>query len=257
MTKTLLFAFLCVFLATASRAQTIRQEFDSARFVNLLETANNLVEYEYFQQSALDSLSRKMDISASEWFSYYANNTWHTVGGTLSNHVYKITKHVIHDSLNIINAYTGKCDSLKLEASGLALSTANTDFQSIRDTCNFYLSSFVYINPDQTISIWYLPAFQPSGQAVYGCEWEYVFDRTGKFLLHKNSFISRVTGVWIGQPRELWLNYRNAGEPTIGSLFFALSFRDYFTRVRIDTRTCTNTTSKETNGNYSWIHKLK
>jgi len=257
MTKIFVFAFLSVFLATAGRAQVIRQEFDTTRFVNLLETANNLVEYEYFQQSALDSLSRTIDISASEWFSYSDHNTWHTVGGTFTSQEHKITEHVIHDSLNNIIAYRGHCDSLKLEASGIALSTANDDFQSIRDTCNFYLSSFVYYNPDQTISIWFLPALQPSGQAVYGCEWEYVFDRTGSFLLHKNSYISRVTGVWIGQPRELWLNYRNTEEPTIGSLFFALSFRDYFTRVRIDTRTCTSTTSKEKNGNYNWMHKMK
>jgi hypothetical protein len=76
-------------------------------------------------------------------------------------------------------------------------------------------------------------------------------------LLEQKSFVNVVTGVWIGQPRELWLNYRNADAPTVGSLFFTQSFRDYFTRIRIDTKISTSTTYKDNSGNYLWNHKIK
>lgn len=257
MSKTLLLILFIPFFALSGKAQSAGHEFDTIQFNQYLDFANQLIEYEFYTKQATDKISQQEDVSVIEWFSYKENNTWHTVGGNFKDDSFRISRHVIFDSINSISDYTGMYDTLKLNASGSALSMANTQFQLIRDTCNLYFNSFVHCNPDQTISVWFLPAFQPSGQAIYGYEWEYIFDKTGKNLVRQNSHTNILTGIWIGQPRELWLNYRNTDKPTVGSVFFALSFRDYFTRLRIDTRVSISTTSKNAAGNYIWTHKLK
>lgn len=255
--KRILFLILMHAFVLTGMAQSAIREFDSLRFDENLKLANYFIDCEFHTQLAMDKYSQTENVSSSEWFSYQGNNSWHTIATNSNDNTFKITRHVTFDSLNNISENTGMYDSVKLFASGSALTLANAQFQIIRDTCNLYFNSFVNRNPDQTISIWFLPAFQPSGQAVYGCEWEYIFDKTGKKLLRQNSFTNIMTGVWIGQPRELWLNYRNTDRSTVGSVFFALSFRDYFTRIRIDTRISTSSTTKDTAGNYTWTHKMK
>ncbi len=257
MKKLILFFFFIFLFPWIGKAQPQNPKFDSITFNKQLEIANQLIECEFYTQLAVDKFSKLEDINSTDWFSFAENQTWHTVGGISDGNTFRITKHVIYDSANSISDFTGISDTIKLIASGSALAKANTQFQLIRDTSNLYFNSFVLWHPDQTVSVWILPAFQPSGQAIYGVEWEYIFDKSGKTLLKQNSFINRITGIWIGQPRELWLNYRNTDKPTLGSVFFAQSFRDYFTRIRIDTRISTSTTKKETNGKYSWSHKMK
>ena len=257
MKKLFLFTFLITVSILSGKAQSSGQVFDTIQFNKQLEFVNHLIEYETYTQLAVDKFSKMPETSHLEWFSFQENNSWHSVGGNSDGNTFVIKNHVTFDSVYTISEYKGISDSSKLNAFGSALSVANSQFQIIRDTSSIYFNSFVTRNPDQTISIRYLPAFQPSGQAVYGCEWEYVFDKPGKNILSQNSFLNRITGVWIGQPRELWLNYRNTDKPTIGSIFFALSFRDYFTRIRIDTRVSTSTTAKDANGNYTWTHKIK
>lgn len=257
MNKILLLTLLTLTIVSNGKTQDIEKKFDTIQFNKQIELADWLVEYEYYTQRALDKLSKDMDISTTEWFSYKANNTWNTVGGIIAGNTFRITKHITIDSLDNIGDFSGECDSSELISSGLALSQAEAHFQIVRDTSSMYFSSFVHRNNDQTISVWFFPALQHSGQAIYGCEWEYVFDKTGLNLIKSNPFVNIVTGVWIGQPRELWLNYRNTDAPTVGGLFFVQSFRDYFTRIRIDTRISTTTVSKDSKGNYTWIHKLK
>ena len=257
MKKSILFSLCILLFPWIGKTQSPNLKFDSITFDKQLEIANQLIECEYYTQLAVDEFSKLEDISSTNWFSFSENQTWHTVGGISDGNTFRITKHVIFDSANTISDFTGISDTSKLIASFSALAKANTLFQIIRDTSNLYFNSFVLWHPDQTISVWILPAFQPSGQAIYGGEWEYIFDKSGKTLIKQNSFINRITGVWIGQPRELWLNYRNTDKPTLGSVFFAQSFRDYFTRIRIDTKTSTSTTKKETNGKYSWSHRMK
>lgn len=248
--------FILISVSALKAQETIRA-FDTSAFNRNLELANELVECDYITQMAIANLSQNEDISASDWFSVKISDTWHVIGNSFTGGSLQIDKHFMVDSLYTISIFSGTYDTSRLLAAGYAMDIANRLFQVIRDTSSIYFSSLVHLNPDQTVSIWFLPALQPSGQAVYGCEWEYTFDYSGKNLLKKDSFTNKVTGVWIGQPRELWLNYRNTGKPTIGSLYFALSFRDYFTRLRIDTQQSTSTTWKDNNGNYIWSHKMK
>ncbi len=255
--RILLLIILIPVFAWMGNAQTPNHVFDTIQFNKQLKFVNHLLEYEFYNQLAEDKFSKLPETSDLKWFSFQQNNIWHSIGGKSIGNKFMIKNHVTIDSFNMISDFKGISDTSKLNALASALSIANSQFQIIRDTSNMYFNAFVINNPDVTISIWYLPAFQPSGQAIYGCEWEYIFDKNGKKLIAHNSYIGAITGIWIGQPRELWLNYRNIDNPTIGSIFFTLSFRDYFTRIRIDTRLSLSTASKDANGNYLWTHKMK
>ncbi len=257
MKKIFLLAFLIPAFTLIVKAQTADHIFDTVQFSKELEIANHLIEYEFYTQLSKDKYSKIPETFNFEWFSYKDNNIWHSVGGNSIGNAFVIKSHITFDSLNNILDFKSIPDTQNLNALGAALAHADAQFQIVRDTSSIYFNAFVFRNPNETISIRYLPAFQPSGQAIYGCEWEYIFDKSGINLLGQNSYINRITGVWIGQPRELWLNYRNTDKPTIGSIFFALSFRDYFTRIRIDTQISTSTTTKDPKGSYSWVHKLK
>jgi len=249
--------FILITLSCLAKSQSAQVAFDSTKFNQGLALATYFLSCETYNQAAVDRYKRIEDISAIEWVSYPENNKWRTVGLISTGNTFSITKNLQYDSLGQFTELPPLFDSAAISSTGSALAFASNRFQLIRDTCNLYFNSFVQTNADQTLSVWYLPAFQPSGQAIYGCEWEYIFDKTGKNLIKENVFTNRLTGVWIGQPRELWLNYRNTDKPTPGSIFFALSFRDYFTRLRIDTRISTSTIARDATGQYIWTHKMK
>lgn len=257
MKNLILIVFMVAVFIPAGKAQSTADTFDEIQFYKNLDYADRLLENEFYRQLAVDKLGKDQDISQYLWFSYNSDQIWYTVGGNSSEHNFKILYHVAIDSLNALSEYKGSFDTLKLTAAGNALANANVRFQIVSDSCGIYFNSFVIWNTDQTISIWFLPAYQPSGQAIYGCEWEYIFNETGSEFLRLNSRINPLTAVWIGQPRELWLNYRNTNFPTIGSLYFAQSFHVFFTRIRIDTQLNTSTTAKDYNGIYSWSFKMK
>jgi hypothetical protein len=257
MNKLLALIFTLLLFETQVKSQTAGPEFDTAQFAKRMEFATWLIDYEYFTQLGSEKFIHQPEKNVPVWFSYNQDKTWFIVGGHGDNEVFNIIHHLQTDSLPDVTEYKGSFDTSMIKSTGIALIRAEKQFQLIRDTSNLFYNSFAFVNPDQTISIWYLPALQPSGQAVYGCEWEYIFDKSGVKLIRLNSVITKTTGVWIGQPRELWLNFRNTDTPTVGSIFFALSFRDFFTRLRIDTRTSTSTTTLDNNGNYTWNHKMK
>jgi hypothetical protein len=257
MKKTFLIFVFVLFYGLCVKSQSSLPEFDTLKFDKDLELAEWFYEYEFRTQSAVDKFGRQLDDAGANWFSYSENSIWHTISGKLVENKFIIFKNIISDSLDNIENFSGSFDTLKVNACGIAISKAESYFQLVRDTANIYFNSFVAVNPDQYISVWFFPALQPSGQAVYGCEWEYVFDKSAAKLINQHFFISHISGVWIGKPRELWLNYRNTSSPTLGSLFFAVSYCDFFTRIHIDTQHITNTISKNENGNYTWKCKAK
>ncbi len=254
---TILIFIMSVVLGFTVKSQNTSLEFDSVKFNRDLELAGWLSDYEYHTQLAVDKLGRQLENSGADWFSFSENNVWYTICGKRMENNFLIFKNILTDSLENVVNFSGAFDTTKVNACGLAISKAETHFQSIRDTMEIYFNSFVCVNPDQTISVWFFPALQPSGQAIYGCEWEFIFDKRAANMIYQKSFVSTIAGVWIGKPRELWLNYRTSISPTLGSLFFVVSFREYFTRISINTQTCTSTISKDQSGNYLWKHKIK
>jgi len=248
-----LITILLLSVLTKSRGAQI----DTIQFNKLENTANHFLEYEYYNSLIINHLSKQKDISELLFLSYKNQGLWHTLAFKATNGSPQEISYFYVDSSNIICEYKGQSDSIFINRNGRALLLAENLFSVVRDTMDLYFNSFVNENYDKTLSVFFLPAFQPSGQAIYGCEWEYIFDNTGSSLIEIKNNNSKITGVWIGQPREIWLNYRNNESIPLGAVYFALAFRDYFTRLRIDTKFFTSTTQKNENGIYSWTHSSK
>ena len=72
----------------------------------------------------------------------------------------------------------------------------------------------------------------------------------------KSYYQGQFLGFKTGEPREIWLNYREKEKPTLGTIFFAWYYKDYFTKINIDNKTSFSTPFNEGNS-YTWIHVLK
>lgn len=250
--------FLIVLACFSQTLKSQSSKPDTVEFMRLLQYANKLADYDFLMQISMNEIKKfQSDTAASTCFGLHDRNEWHTICGSFSNNKFTIASHYCLDSAFKMKKFTGTFDTTLYISAAHAMNLAQKNFQPVLDSTSIYFDSFLIFNNDNTMSVWFLPAFQPSGQAIYGWEWEYKFDSSGTRQLTCNSHTGVSTGVWIGQPREIWLNYRNFDAPTVGSLYFALTYRDYFTRLRIDTRICTSTTSKDKTGNYYWHHKSK
>ncbi len=256
------FALLSVFFTSYIPKQCDAQEnsFDTVLFAKLETIAAQLVLTEEVIEYAKSDLKNRFrelalhpDLLA---YAYPENNSWNVQFLLPAAENSLVARFTIDSTIQLV-------DSSKLSVSPRdfimqkCLLKANLAMQTVMDTNDFYFSTLLIENDNKTLSVWFLPAFQPSGQALYGEEWCLTYDSEGEKLVSQHYQSSGLKNVWIGQPRELWLNFRDIDFPNIGSLFFVLKYRDYFTRLRIDTKLSVSTIAPNVSGNYEWEHKIK
>lgn len=128
MIKTILSTIFIFVFALSANSQSTNRLFDTIQFNQQLEFANHLIDYEFYTQQAIEKFSKLEDVSAIEWFSFYENSSWHTVGGNVTDNRFRSIHHVYIDSLNSLSEYKGRSDTAKLNTYGLALSASNKLF---------------------------------------------------------------------------------------------------------------------------------
>lgn len=193
-----------------------------------------------------------------EWFCYKdTEGLWHAAYGNLQNNNYDLVFHYTVDKENKVKKSKEPVDSEFLNPFAIALRTSNQDIKQLKDTSNIRFNQFIRKNPDSTFDVWILPAFQPNGTAVYGGEFHFKIDQTGNVILSKDSYYQGAfRGFKTDPPREIWLNYRDLKDPSLGSIFFAWYYKSYFTSVKIDNQDSFSTPFKGDKG-YAWIHVQK
>jgi hypothetical protein len=138
-----------------------------------------------------------------------------------------------------------------------ALKTAGNQIKAIRDSINITFNQYIRQNGDNTLTVWIFPAFQPSGYAVYGGEFIYKIDSTGNRVLEDNSYYQgQFRAFKVGEPREIWLDFTEIENPTLGNVFFVWYFKRYFTYIKVDNKYYVTTTVKD-GDTYSWMHYEK
>jgi hypothetical protein len=184
-------------------------------------------------------------------------NTWHVVFGKSNHDHFQVILHYCIDSGNAVDFNCTDADTLLFQRFSSALQKCFDRAVESIDSTEVFFDQFIRQNSDSTIGIFLLPAFQPSGQAIYGREWYFLFSKDGLNLLKQSTYHSAIRSIWIGQPRDIWINYRDRDKLTLGSVHFAWSFKDYFKRIHIDMKRSTITLSKEGSEKYSWKKKQK
>lgn len=147
-----------------------------------------------------------------------------------------------------------KTNSKFLDSHAQAVSTAREKLTATIPKGSPRFNQYIKQNPDKTFSVWMLPAFQPNGMAVFGGEGIYTIDESGKKILKDDSYFQKeFRGFMAKPPREIWLDYREVEKPTLGSVFFVLYYRSYFTKIFIANSKSTSTMVKD-GDNYMWLN---
>jgi len=226
-----------------------------------MDTVSWLCEYDNIAWWTSDSVyaSPKEEQSkiGAEWFCFKTDNIWHAVYGKYSKQSYDMIYHYeVDTNLSIKRVYT-KVDSLILNPYARAIVNGNKILNQYPDSIKVRFNQYIRRNPDNSISIWFLPAFTTNGVAVYGGEFYYVFDQTGNNLLQKSEYSQGYRGFQPDAKKEIWLNYESKDEPTLGSIFFIWYYRKYFDRMVVDAKKFKSTLFHDDEKGYYWVHAVK
>lgn len=248
-------------LAIAGWTQTANQpQFDIKDFSEKAQVAEWLCEYDRIAWLTSDSVMAqdKSEIArlGNEWFCFKRHDTWHAVYGKFENNTYDIVFHYeVKDGK--ISRSDQAVDTTLLNTYSRALQTSGQQIKALRDSINLRFNQYIRKNEDNSLSVWLMPAFQPNSVALYGGEFVYRLDPTGRRVLADESYFQKqFRGFKVDNPREIWLDYTEREKPTLGAVFFAWYYKPYFTKIVINTSKSTSSPFKSDSG-WTWIHHEK
>ena len=193
----------------------------------------------------------------SEWFCFKIGSTWHAVYGKYTNENYEVVYHYEVDSNRQVKRVFVNFDSSYLNPYSRALVKGIKALNEYPDSIKVRFNQYIRRNSDNTLSVWFLPAFTQNGIAVYGGEFYYVFDSTGNNIIVKSEYSQEYRGFKPDSKKEIWLDYTNKEIPTLGSIFFTWYYRQYFDRIIIDSKKFKSTLFHEIGKDYYWVHAAK
>lgn len=265
MWKFFLFIFFQILLVAIAHGQgSARQNIDTVSFTEKLELVKWFVEYDNTVIRTTDSLAHHhrelIPGIGQEWFCYQdKKKLWHTVFGKFKDTYYDLAFNYYIDKAGVVRIYDGKSDTAFLNSHARALLITIRGMKTISDTSNVRFNQYIRQNKDKTIDVWFLPAIQPDGTAVYGGEFYFKYDATGMKLLSRNSeYLGRFLMFRLGVKKEAFLNYKKMEQPTLGSIYFAWYCKDHFPKLNIDTKYNYSSLRKDTLLKvYKWTHITK
>ncbi len=240
------------------------QKFDNEKFNENFEIAQWLYDYDavawWTSDSVLTGSKDELDRIGTEWFCYQDDkNNWHAAYGKFENNKYDLVFHYIIDAEYNFTLSKEKIDTTLLNSHSRALINANKRLKSkYGKKINIRLNQFIKRNSDNTLSVWLIPAFQITGEAVYGGEFHYIYNEYGNDLLAQNNYKQSAFKAFNIDNKEtdITLNYRDKEVPTLGSIYFAWYYKKKFNSISIDCKESISTILFE-DGSYSWVHSLK
>lgn len=237
--------------------------FDIEDFNRKMEDVEWLIKYDMVawktSDSAMAQNPKEVEMLGSEWFCFKENNLWHAVFGKYQDNNFDMVFHFVMDNKGVVKRTSDKVDTLLSNTFSRALITAQGKLSSSNAKANISFNQYIRKNSDNTITVWILPAFQPSKVAVYGGEFIYQIDSTGNNILKDDSyFTGQYQGFEVDNPGEVWLDYSQTDKPTLGGIFFAYYYKSYFPSIILDTQKSQSTLMQRENDKaYYWVHAEK
>jgi hypothetical protein len=226
-----------------------------------MDTVYWLCEYDeiawWTSDSVLATSKEEQAKLGSEWFCIKRGNIWHAVYGKFQDNNFAMIYHYEADSNQLVKRVYTQIDSLSLNSYSRALVNSNKFVSAFPGSLQVRFNQYIRRNSDQSLSVWFLPAFTTSNIAVYGGEFYYVFDSTGNNLVFKNEYVQGYKGFKPDSKKEIWLNYESREEPTLGSIFFIWYYRKYFNRIVVDAKKFKSTLFHDKEKGYYWVHAVK
>lgn len=118
------------------------------------------------------------------------------------------------------------------------------------------LTTFVQPRPNGAIDVWYLPAFQPDGWAVYGIELRYTLDRSARTVTDSSMVVGTLRGSLLDSTVTIEIDNERNPTPTVGLAFFAMLYASRFDAILIYDRDFISEFAM-TDGQRAWVHDRK
>lgn len=249
------FFFLISLLVTA--LSTIAQ--DSVKDSLLFEELKQKAEWMY-KSNELLSVNHgvhymAIDLTENYEFCIEENKDWYVIESTLKDGKFDFNQ--THYDLDLKDESTSHFTDTTLKRYVKSLQIAHQALLTANDTLDFLWENHILKQSDSIFEVIFVPAFQPSGQAIYGISLNYVVNALSQKIISSRSHYSGIKTLWIGQPRIVWLNYRTETDPEIGGVYFAFNYKDYFTKTYLDLKDKTYLLQKDEAGVYGWTVKYK
>lgn len=240
------------------------RKFPVAEFSAHVKTAEWLIEYDSAAWRLSDTVTRAdMDLlqrTGKEWFVYRGRDSlWYGAYGKFQDTAYDLAMHfrISHtDSIEAVNQ--PHPDTLMLHAVSRCIRSSYKMAGAMLGRSYVRMNKFIRLNGDRSISIFLLPALQPADVAMYGGEFHYRFDEYGRKLLERNEYYrGGFKGFRLNNERDVKLAYEDVKYPTLGSVYFALRYRNRFREIRIETLESLSVLMFNQVRGYYWEHREK
>ncbi len=205
-------------------------------------TAEWLVRYDRFAWVSSDSVMAAdpalVEQLGPEWFCDTVDGQWHAFYGRFDpvTDRYRIVFHYVGGDGRPLRSSTVPVDSSRLTAVARALHQTNRrlppPFAAGRVRLNWYVRRL----PGDGVGVSVLPAYQPNGVLVFGGEGHYLWDRDGRRLLDSTYIYLGFRGIRPDTTVELTVPAPELEQPSIGQLFFLLSYYRWFRKLYVQTR---------------------
>jgi hypothetical protein len=115
------------------------------------------------------------------------------------------------------------------------------------------LTTFVRPRADGALDVWYLPAFQPDGWAVYGIELRYVLGPAARRVTDSAHVIGTLRGSLLDSTVTIEIDNQRNAMPSVGEAFFAMLYASRFDTVLILNRDFISEFAA-VDGARAWVH---
>lgn len=194
-----------------------------------------------------------------EWFCYVEGGLWHAVYGRYSpdSDRYQVVLHYQSSGNLQFRSTALSFDTVSLLPLARALFRARSTLPDSLIRTGVAFNQYVRRLSDSTIDIWYLPGQQRNGLIVWGAEIRQVYTSDGRMLLKSAIGGNGLRGIYPDTAKELAIDEREHDVPSVGSIFFLLSYRRAFRHIDVWTSRFLSTLAQGDSGQLVWIHAVR
>jgi hypothetical protein len=233
--------------------------FPIRAFVERDSIALTLLRYDACAWRSSDALLQHDSASfvhlGPDWLCYVRGERWNAVFGRFDSTMdsYGIVVHyVLSDTIPLHSSES--LDTAAVTAGVRAIHRAHALLPS-----SFFYSGFrfnTYVLSDSSHqTVWILPAWQPTGETVFGGEAEYAFDPTGHQLETQRVVEGPFRWYRPDSTVAFRLDSNSPDIPTVGDLFLFHLVRHYFKSIRIKTGKYSSSLVATDSGEV-WVHAI-
>lgn len=236
------------------------EQFIKNHFKNV-ELATRMLVYDHVAWVSSDSVQtlseKELSTYGGQWFCYQDSvGIYHALYGAFDS-AYTLTAHFLVDSstFDVNRTFDAFDTTLAIQYSkayNLALSRKK-EFLGAEDRLRY--NHFIF-RTDSTISVHFIPAFQPNGFMIYGAEQHYTLNLDATAIIDTLEYFNEYRGYQAAPDREITIVYEDLEYTSIGAVFFLMYYHQYFKSVRIQTKNYMSTFFKGKKEG-SWIHIVR